>query len=497
MSHVLVVDDEPAICWSFRELLRDEGHEVTIASSAEEAIAAAVSRKPDAIVLDVRLPGTDGLSAMEELQAVSEAAPIIVMTAFGNLETAVRAIEAGAFDYLTKPFGLDTAAAAVRRALELRHRVIPQSSDKTHPPDEHQPSGQDRIIGSSPNMQSVFRQVALVAASSAPVLITGESGTGKELIARAIHTNGPRSNGPFVPVSLPALDESRIERELFGESGGTTGSTAAHPSHRPGLLEIADGGTVLLDEVGEIPPGLQVKLLRAIEQQEVVPVGVTQPVSIDVRVLSTTNRNLNELMAGGEFREDLFFRLSVVQIALPPLRDRSLEIPLLARHFLRLAGSECVLSPAALCELDGRLWPGNVRELRNAGESAALVARDGMIEVSHLPPALTQSGGQVLDSAGVLQSAAAQWIEEQLTQLDLNSSEASLYNQFLLEVEPALLETILTRCGNNRTAAARLLGLHRATLRQKLQNYGLPRNTDSLPASQPPRSEPRDPSQKD
>lgn len=470
MSHVLVVDDEPTICWSFRELLRDEGHEVTIASSAEEALTAAGATPPDAIVLDVRLPGMDGLSAMAKLKKASGSAPIIVMTAFGNLETAVRAVDEGAFDYLTKPFELDEAADAIRRALELRGR----STDSKTPSQKNEASAENEIVGTSPVMQSVFRQVALVAASSAPVLITGESGTGKELVARAIHANGPRRDGPFVPVSLPALDESRIERELFGEAlpekNGKTRNT-----HRKGLLEIADGGTVLLDEVGDIPPELQVKLLRAIEQQEVVPVGSTEPVSIDVRVLSATNRNLNELMASGEFREDLFFRLSVVQIALPFLRDRSEDIPELARHFLRLAGSECVLSTPALCELSARPWPGNVRELRNAVENAALLARGGAIDVSHLPPALTQSGGVSLDVEEALHEATAKWMEEQLRPLDLDATEGSLYEEFLLAAEPALLETILTRCGNNRTAAARLLGLHRATLRQKLQNYGLPR----------------------
>lgn len=470
MSHVLVVDDEPTICWSFRELLRDEGHEVTIASSAEEALTVAGATPPDAIVLDVRLPGMDGLSAMSKLKKASGSAPIIVMTAFGNLETAVRAVDEGAFDYLTKPFELDEAADAIRRALELRGR-----SADAKPAAGKKSESENEIVGTSPVMQSVFRQVALVAASSAPVLITGESGTGKELVARAIHANGSRRDGPFVPVSLPALDESRIERELFGEAlPPKTGK--AKSTHRKGLLEIADGGTVLLDEVGDIPTGLQVKLLRAIEQQEVVPVGSTEPVSIDVRVLSATNRNLNELMAGGEFREDLFFRLSVVQIALPLLRDRAEDIPELARHFLKLAGSACVLSPAALCELSARPWPGNVRELRNAVENAALPARGGTIEVAHLPPALTQSGGVSLDVAEALREATAKWMEEQLRPLDLDAAEESLYEEFLLAAEPALLETILTRCGNNRTAAARLLGLHRATLRQKLQNYGLPRD---------------------
>lgn len=470
MSHVLVVDDEPTICWTFRELLRDEGHEVTIASSAEEALTVAGATPPDAIVLDVRLPGMDGISAMSKLKKASGSAPMIVMTAFGNLETAVRAVDEGAFDYLTKPFELDEAAAAIRRALELRGR----SSD-TKPASEKQCESENEIVGTSPVMQSVFRQVALVAASSAPVLITGESGTGKELVARAIHANGSRRDGPFVPVSLPALDVSRIERELFGEAfPPKTGK--AKDTHRKGLLEIADGGTVLLDEVGDIPPGLQVKLLRAIEQQEVVPVGSNEPVSIDIRVLSATNRNLNEMMAGGEFREDLFFRLSVVQIALPLLRDRAEDIPELARHFLKLACSACVISSSALCELSSRLWPGNVRELRNAVENATLLARGGTIEVTHLPPARTQSGDVSLGVSEALREATAKWIEEELRPLDLVTAEASLYEEFLLAAEPALLETILARCGNNRTATARLLGLHRATLRQKLQNYGLPRD---------------------
>ncbi|MDA0590950.1 MAG: sigma-54 dependent transcriptional regulator [Planctomycetota bacterium] len=470
MSHVLVVDDEPAICWSLRELLRDDGHEVTIASSAEEAIAAAGSKRPDAIVLDVRLPGMDGLSAMAKLKKVSGSAPIIVMTAFGNLETAVRAVDEGAFDYLTKPFELDEAADAIRRALALSERDRSTAKRKTETGNENE------IVGTTPTMQSVFRQVALVAASSAPVLITGESGTGKGLVARAIHANGSRRDGPFVAVSLPALDERRIERELFGEMPEPTGK-ATKKSHRKGLLETADGGTVLLDEVGDIPPALQVKLLRAIEEQEVVPVGSTQPVSIDVRVLSATNRDLSELMASGGFREDLFFRLSVVQIALPPLRDRVEDVPLLARHFVNLAGSHGEFSPSAMCELSSRLWPGNVRELRNAVENAALVARGGSIEVSHLPPALTHSGGRSLDPTEDLRAATARWIKEQLRPLDLEASDAALYEDFLTAAEPALLETILTQVGNNRTAAARLLGLHRATLRQKLQNYGLPRET--------------------
>ena len=469
MSRILVVDDEPAIAWSLREILRDEGHEVTIASSAEEAVDSAAADKPDTIVLDVRLPGMDGLSAMSQLKKVSDSAPVIVMTAFGNLETAVGAVGGGAFEYLTKPFELDEALSAVRRALDLRERSGGESVSLVTKPDDLE------IVGTSPQMQSIFRQVALVAGTSAPVLLTGESGTGKELAARAIHAHSGRSSGKFVAVSLPALDASRIERELFGEAD----VSSPRKKHRKGLLESADGGTVLLDEVGDIPPDLQVKLLRAIEQQEVVPVGATKPVAIDVRVLSATNRNLNGMMASGEFREDLFFRLSTVQITMPPLRDRAEDIPLLARHFVKLVKESCGISSAAMCELSGRPWPGNVRELRNAIENAAILARGGTIEVTHLPEARLQSGDRSLDTVENLRASVSAWVEGQLRSVDIDSTEASFYEDFLMAAEPALLETLLSKCGNNRTAAARLLGLHRATLRQKLNSYGLPREADS------------------
>lgn len=474
MSHVLVVDDEPAICWGFRELLRGEGHEVTIASSAEEAIKVASKCLPDTIVLDVRLPGMDGLSALKQLQAKSNDAPVVVMTAFGNLETAVRAVEEGAFDYLTKPFELSDANDVVRRALEHRHQVRPASLEG----DSADVALEETIVGSSPAMQAVFKQIAFVAGSDAPVLITGESGTGKELVARAIHRHSPRGAAPFMPVSLAAMNEASVESELFGHvKGAFPGATA----ERKGILEIAGSGTILLDEIGDVPASLQLKLLRTIEHQEIIPVGSATPRHCRFRVVAATNRDLGTLMEAGTFREDLYFRLSVVKIELPPLCERPEDIPDLARHFLRLmAGNstDCSLSSSALLELSGRPWPGNVRELRNAVEHAAIMARDCTIEATHLPPADSTMARSGL-SSDVLQREISRWAFEQLQPLDGADSEATLYEDVLQLVEPPLLDAVLAHCRNNRAAAARLLGLHRATLRQKLKNHGITGEDDN------------------
>lgn len=468
MSRILIVDDEPAIAWSLSELLRDNGHEVSVASSAEEALKVAGQFAPNTILLDVRLPGVDGISAMGELKSVSDNVPIIVMTAFGNLETAVRAVEAGAFDYLTKPFDLDEAATLVGRALDSASRT-PETTATT----ESETRDDEPIIGSSPAMQRIFKQVALVARSDAPVLITGESGTGKELVARAIHHHSLRKDGPFVPVNLAAMSETNLEVELFGFARGVSPATT---SARKGLFERASGGTLLLDEIGDVPLPVQIKLLRAIERQEILPVGASATKTVDVRVVAVTSRELGPLIASGEFREDLFFRLGVVSIDLPPLRTRGEDIPELARHFLQraTAGSAAKeFSPAALCELAARPWPGNVRELRNAVEHAALMTGSSTIEATDLPAPEVTAGGRDLSAIEPLLREAARWIEDRLAQFDGDATEASLYDDFLQSVEPTLLTAALKHCQSNRAAAARLLGLHRATLRQKLRSHGL------------------------
>lgn len=470
MSAVLIVDDEPAICWAFREALAEDGHAVRVVPSAEEALKLTDGGwRPDVVVMDVRLPGQDGISAMRELRGRIGATPVVVITAFGNLDTAVRAIEEGAFDYLVKPFDLEQAVEVLRRALASRTR----GSD----PAEDEPvnlSKAETLVGSSHPMQRIFKQIALVATSDVPVLITGESGTGKELVARAIHRHSPRRHGPFLPVCIPALNPGLIESELFGHARGSFTGAA---DDRTGLIELATAGTVLLDEIGDVPAGVQVKLLRTIEQREVLPVGGTAPRALDVRILAATNRPLPALVASGQFREDLYFRLGVFEIHLPPLRERREDIPELVEHFLRQirparADAAWRVTPQAHAELASRVWAGNVRELRNAVEHAAILARGGEILPEHLPLPVSLEGPNGAPVAVRAQRELADWTADAAAQLAADS-DPQLYERFLQLVEPPLLDAVLKHCGGNRAAAAELLGLHRATLRQKMRRHKL------------------------
>jgi DNA-binding NtrC family response regulator len=466
MSQVLIVDDEESICWAFRESLCDLGHHVHVAATAEEGLRIASEKELDAVVLDVRLPGMDGLTAMRAFRERIGPVPVIIITAFGNLDTVVRAMEGGAFDYLIKPFDLDQATTVIKRALQER-----RASDL---PAARRAPDSEALVGSSHAMQEIFKSIALVAPSEVPVLITGESGTGKELVARAIHRHSARKDGPFLPISVAALNPSLVERELFGHvKGAFTGAV----SDSKGLLELASGGTVLLDEIGDVTLGLQVKLLRAIEHREVTPVGDARPRPIDIRFIAATNRPLADLIAAGEFRDDLFYRLSVFQIQLPPLRDRRGDIPALAQHFLtETRRTEAELDPLAevvLNALCARTWTGNIRELRNAIEHAAIVARGQEIGPEHLPaiPALAKSA-EPSATRGDLEERLADWARRALRR-EGGSAGPPLYEQLLQLVEPPLLEAVLSACGRNRAAAAEVLGIHRATLRQKLRKYGI------------------------
>jgi two-component system, NtrC family, nitrogen regulation response regulator GlnG len=463
MSHVLIIDDEPAICWAFRESLSDDGHAVSTAGNAEEALRQIQQQTPDVVVLDVRLPGQDGLSLLRQLRKQIRSTPIIMMTAFGSLDVAVNAIDGGAFDYLPKPFDLDQAVAVVGRALASRSPAAKPGSPSTgrtaEPP--------DTIVGSSPPMQAIFRKIALLADSDVSVLITGESGTGKELVAEAIHRHSPRREEPFVPVCVPALSATVLESELFGHvKGAFTG--ADHD--RTGLLDLAAQGTAFFDEVGDVPLGLQVKLLRAMERQEVTPVGSTQSHRANFRLIAATNRDLTAMVAEGTFREDLFYRLNVFHLELPPLRDRREDIPPLVQHFLdqlpRKDGAEPMsLTDETLAELTRREWPGNVRELRNVVEHAAIVARGGTITPECLPA--TQATPTEQSS---FDAALRDWVRGRLDRLESDAA-ANVYEELLECCEPVLFEQALNHAGGNRSAAARLLGIHRETLRQKLRKY--------------------------
>ncbi len=466
MSHLLIIDDEQSICWGLSQLAEQLGHRATIASSAERGFAAAGKDRPDVIMLDIRLPGMDGLAAMQHFQKAAPGVPIVIMTAHGDLSTAVAAVRNGAFDYLTKPFDLAVAERVIesavkhgKRPAEKAARVLPKDSA-------------DLIVGGSQPMQEVFKRIALVAPSEACVHVRGESGTGKELVARAIHRYSRRADGPFVAVNMASLSPTIAESELFGHVRGAF--TGAEQS-RKGCLEQAGGGTIFLDEVADIPLPLQVKLLRVLECGEIVPVGGDTAVRGDFRLISATHQNLQEKVAEGAFRHDLYFRLITFEIDIPPLRERRDDIALLAEHFLdmlvnRTPGPRPSVSAEAMAELRRREWFGNVRELRNAIEHALILARGGIVAPEHLPPPLLPSGlgrGSEEDALAVL---IRSWTAAQLQ----GTPEAlDLYDRFLRMVEPPLLKTALQHADGECLAASRRLGIHRTTLRKKLDELGI------------------------
>jgi two-component system nitrogen regulation response regulator GlnG len=466
MPHsILIVDDEEPIAWALRRAFERDGYRVAVSPSAEDGLKMAAAIPPDVVFLDVRLPGMDGLAALARLRQAAPAAAVVVITAHGNLNTAVKAVEGGAFDYLAKPFDLAQALDAAKRALTRSPEEPPASRPGLADDTDLSP---DAIVGRSPAMQTVFKRIALVAPTEACVLITGESGTGKELVARAVHAHSPRRDRPFLPVHVAALNPNLVESELFGHvKGAFTGADKP----RQGLLSLADGGTVFLDELADIPLPVQAKLLRVLERQEVLPVGGSQASAVNVRIVSATHADLSAAVRDGRFRHDLFFRLNVYPIHLPPLRDRVDDIPLLAEHFLRRFGvtnPSGILPPDTLAFLKARPWPGNVRELRNALEHAAIEARGGPLRPEQFPaPAEAGAAGTVADR---LRSMVVEWVREQV-RLAEGNEPADLYQKLVDAVEPAVLDEVLRQLDWNRLVASRWLGLARATVRKLIRRY--------------------------
>ncbi|MGQ9607151.1 MAG: sigma-54-dependent transcriptional regulator [Thermogutta sp.] len=466
MAHVLIVDDEPDICWGLQRLAERLGHSAAIAADGEAALKSVEASSPDLVLLDVRLPGRDGLEIMREIRFLRADVPIVIMTAYGDLEIAVRAMRQGALDYLVKPFEL----AAVRRLIEraLQPRVSAGDCFRAGSPDSE---SEFPIIGSSSAMQEVFKQIALVAPTDASVLIQGESGTGKELVARAIHRFSRRRDGPFIVAHFASLSPTLAESELFGHVRGAF--TGAEES-RAGLLERADGGTLLIDEAADIPLPLQVKLLRALEHREFLPVGGTRSVRSDFRLISASHRDIALLVAKNRFRHDFYFRLVTFEIRIPPLRERREDIEPLVRFFVRQLSQRMGIDPPSwdqgfLEELQLRAWRGNVRELRSALECAIILARGGALRREMLPPPLLASPGDSPSSEVLLRELIQRWTD---TMLKEEPVESALYERFLQLVEPPLLRAVLRRFGGRYLAAARALGMHRVTLRRKLQQYG-------------------------
>jgi len=453
MAHLLIVDDEDSICWGFSRLAEEMGHTAGTAASAEEGLKLAAAARPDLVVLDVRLPGMDGLEAMRHFRDLLGGVPIIVMTAYGELPVAVAAVRNGAFDYLTKPFDLAVAQRAMERALAS---PAPASDEASAPPSPLE----DQMVGKSAAMQEVFKRIALVAASDACVHLRGESGTGKELAARAIHRYSRRAAGPFVAINVACHTR-----------GAFTGADQA----RKGLLEQADGGTIFLDEVADVPMAIQVKLLRALEHREVLPVGAGDPVLSDFRIISATHQNLPRQVAAGSFRHDLYFRLITFEIEIPPLRERRDDVPLLTEHFLTLLAAKSgrpvpPISGEAMEELGRLPWYGNVRELRNALEHAMVLARTGSIGPEHLPPPMAASPASDSIQEDALARLIGQWTE---SRLHAPEETGDLYERLLRVVEPPLLRAVMQHYRGQCAPAARHLGLHRTTLRKKLDQLGI------------------------
>ena len=456
MSSILIIDDEQAICWSLKERLADQGHRVQTGSTVEEADEILKTFAPDVIVLDVRLPGEDGISAIPRFRQNFPATPIVVMTAFGDLQTVVEAMNRGAFEYLVKPFELSDFLSVIDRALQ----TSPQSSHTVSTTSEGQ-----QLVGHGPAMQTVFKQIALVAPTEFPILITGETGTGKELVADAIHRHSRRGSGPFMRVSLASLSPTVIESELFGHvKGAFTG--AAHD--RPGLFELADHGTIFLDEIGETPLSIQVKLLRVLESHCYTPVGSSEEKSTNARLIAATNRDLMAMIAEGTFREDLFHRLKVFSINLPPLRAHREDIRPLVEYFLarQQVPVNSAMTEGFWAEIEKREWNGNIRELRNAVDHAVVMARGGPLAADHLPAILVSNRHQG-EPHVQLETAISTWVQQQLADVGTDL-QTDLHRRFLSIAEKTLFNEILDYTQQNRSLAAKMLGLDRATLRTKL-----------------------------
>src|SRR5437773_415833 len=383
--NILVVDDDLETRELLREVLSEEGYKVTTSGSGEEALEIGKQELFDVIISDMKLgPELSGLDVLRTYKSIQPESQVILITAFGTMETAIEAVKAGAFDYLSKPFKVDEVLLQVGRALETRSLIRENRNLKRQLGSQ---AGLSSLVGSSPRMVEIYKKIAMLADSRATVLICGESGTGKELVARAIHYNGPRAQQMFFAVNCGGITEPLLETELFGHVRGSF--TGAFENKR-GIFEAASGGTVFLDEVSEMSAALQVALLRTIEEQKIRRLGSNQWVKIDVRLISASNRNLSELVEEGKFREDLYYRLRVIELDLPPLRERSEDIPLLVDHFLKDFGRErdrtFSVSNEALTALLGYSWPGNVRELENALEAAVALNRTGVITPEDLPP---------------------------------------------------------------------------------------------------------------
>jgi len=475
LAAILIVDDDHHLRRSFDKLLTQDGHTVKTASNGEAALPLVSSDEFDLIIMDVRLPGMDGLRTFKAIREIEPLLPVIIMTAFGTTETAIEATKMGAFDYILKPFNIPEMLSLIEKAVEagrfMRSRVELDPVPETG-------SG-EAIIGRSRAMQEVYKAIGRTASTDATVLIRGESGTGKELVARALYQHGARSHKPFLVINCVAIPETLLESELFGyEKGAFTGAV----NRRVGRIEQADGGTVFLDEIGDMPFAIQAKILRLLQERSIQRLGAREPVPVDVRIIAATNRNLEAALSEGKFREDLYYRLKVVTISLPPLRDREGDIPLLCEYFIRrfskkMGGPDPGITGEAIEMLCAYSWPGNVRELANAVQKALIFNRGGPVSLEDIARVSGIVPDRTAEKPDLPEEAIRTWVRRYL-----NSPEAGLstFDSAMEQFSAMLITEALTLNGGNRSRTAKMLGLSRPTLMAKMEKYRIRLETSAI-----------------
>ena len=470
IKRILVADDEESIRWVLSKALSKQGYQVDLATNGQQALEMSRQKDYDLAVLDIKMPGMSGLDLLSRIQEESPETLVVIMTAESSMKNAVEAMKRGAYDYITKPFDLDTLDAIILKAQKASEVTEEVSRLKDELKEHYQ---LDRaIIGQSPPMQALYKVLGKIAPSDVTVLIVGESGTGKELVARAIHFNSPRLGKPFIALNCAAIPRELLESELFGhEKGAFTGAT----ERKTGKFEQANGGTLFLDEIGDMPLELQAKLLRVLQEREITRTGGTSIIRVDVRIIAATNQNLKKKVQDREFREDLFYRLNVVPVELPPLRQRREDIALLVDYFLGRAREDYQtnargVTAEAMKLMQNHSWPGNVRELEHTLQRAALLSPDALLSPADFPDLLSEQKTEQNESS--LEGLIAAKLQNSLAQIDIQEMD-NLYDMVLHQMERPLINIVLDKTRGNQVKASEILGINRNTLRKKIQTLGL------------------------
>jgi len=467
LSKILIIDDDDQLRKSFDKLLTEEGYNVISAASGEAGLKMVQNEIPDLVILDMRLPGMNGLETFQAIHEIEPKLPVIIMTAYGTTETAIEATKLGAFDYILKPFDIPDMLSVIVKALEAG-RFMRSPVDMNVSPEK---TAREAIIGRSNPMQEVYKAIGRVASTDATVLIRGDSGTGKELVARATYQHSLRTGKPFLVINCVAIPETLLESELFGyEKGAFTGAT----HRRIGKIEQANGGTIFLDEIGDMPISLQAKILRLLQEKSIERLGGRQTIPVDVRVIAATNRDLETAIANGRFREDLYYRLNVVTIWLPPLHDRSDDIPLLAKYFLARFTKEAGMDNPGITEeakalLSNHHWPGNVRELANTIQNSLIFNRGAPLSVEDIDQAITEKSPCIEIDDDNRDQFLRQLVRQELT----TKTGKNIFDSCMDRFASVVISEVLNLTGGNRSQAAKLLGLSRPTLHSKIEKYRL------------------------